>query len=376
MHCHHFKAGRCRSCDLIEAPYSNQLSHKSDLSRTLLAAYPNCRWLEPVASAPFGFRNKAKMVVSGSVQVPMLGILDGAGQGVDLHDCPLYPEPLQAALARIPEFIRLARIEPYDIVKRRGELKHVLLTIAEHSGDLMLRFVLRSREPLSRIVKHLPELRALIPGLAVASVNLQPVPMAVIEGETEIPLFGETLSVRLNRVDLHLAPRSFFQTNTTVAEALYAQARDWADRIQPRGFWDLYCGVGGFALHCIAPGRRGIGVETRAEAIASARRSAASLNAADAEFLVGDATAFAAAQAHAPDLVIVNPPRRGLGHELCAVLERLAPKWLIYSSCNIESMARDLGAMPGFELVEARLMDMFPQTRHFELIGLIARRDP
>ncbi len=374
MHCHHFQSGRCKSCGLIATPYTQQLADKLHTCHDRLAAYPDCRWLKPLPSAPFGFRNKAKMVVSGSVEAPLLGIVDAAGLGVDLHDCPLYPVPLQAALAQLPEFIRLARIEPYDIASRRGELKYVLLTIAEHSGEMMLRFVLRSREPLARIISHLSALRDLIPTLAVVSANLQPVPMAVIEGETEIPLLGEALTVRLNDLDLHLAPRSFFQTNSAVASALYSQAREWVDRIQPRSLWDLYCGIGGFALHCAAPGRAVTGVESSAEAVSSARRSADDLGLEDIEFIVADATDFAAAQIAAPDLVIVNPPRRGLGDALCGVLERRQPKWVIYSSCNVESMARDLHALPGYALVEARLMDMFPQTRHFELIGLIERK--
>lgn len=377
MHCPHFAAARCRSCSEIEQPYPLQLAAKEAHCRALLAGVPALHWLPTVASAERGFRNKAKMVVSGSVEAPVLGIVDPGGAGVDLSDCLLYPPALQAAFAPVADFIRAARIAPYDIAARRGELKYLLATLAGHSGELMLRFVLRSQEPIGRMRRQLPALQAALPGLRVVSANLQPDHKAVLEGEREILLSADDrLTMQLNGLPLHLQPKSFFQTNDEVAAALYRQVRDWVEQLQPRAVLDLFCGVGGFALHCASAGRDTVGVELSAEAIASAELSRAETGAPRLSFRSCDAGAFAASLPTLPELVIVNPPRRGIGAELCRTLQR-APqvRWLVYSSCNAESLARDLAAMPAFRPREARLLDMFPHTRHYEVL-LLAERHP
>lgn len=377
MQCDAFQQGRCRSCNTLDIPYPAQLASKQRQAEALLAAFGPPHWLAPVASAEAGFRNKAKMVVSGTVAEPILGILDAHGQGIDLRDCPLYPAPLSASFPTLARFITLAGLTPYDVPARRGELKYLLLTLAEHSGELMLRFVLRSRESLARIRRHLPWLLAELPELRVVSVNLQPLHQAVLEGEEEI-LLGpqEALRMQLNGLPLYLRPGGFFQTHTTMAAALYRQARAWVNRIDPPALWDLYCGVGGFALHCSAPGRHVTGIEISAEAIASARRSRDELGLHGVDFHIQDATVPLPALP-TPPLVIVNPPRRGLGAELSQRLNTSTARWLIYSSCNASSLSRDLERLDGFVLRQARLFDMFPHTRHYELACLLERRsDP
>src|SRR5690606_27753718 len=172
MDCSHFAAGRCRSCTWLELDHPAQLAAKERATRELLAPWPASEWLPTVPSAEQGFRNKAKMVVSGSVEEPVLGIVDRAGTPVDLADCPLYPASVAAAFAPLARFVGLARLTPYDVPRRRGELKFLLVTGAP-TGELMVRFVLRSTEALARIRKHLPTLREWLPQLRVASVNLQ-----------------------------------------------------------------------------------------------------------------------------------------------------------------------------------------------------------
>jgi 23S rRNA (uracil747-C5)-methyltransferase len=178
--------------------------------------------------------------------------------------------------------------------------------------------------------------------------------------------------MRVNDIDLHLRPQSFFQTNTDVAAALYRQAVEWVDEVDPASLWDLYCGVGGFALHCAAPHRQVTGIELSAEAIVSAKASAAALGLGVA-FEAGDATAFALRAAEPPEMVVVNPPRRGIGPELAAWLEGSGVRQVVYSSCNAASLARDLAAMPSLRPTRARLLDMFPQTTHYEVVTLLQR---
>lgn len=372
MQCDYFDAGVCRSCTLMGTPYDVQLAGKVAHARGLLGAWPDAVWLPPMPSRPEAFRNKAKMVVGGTVDRPTLGILDGSRHGVDLTRCGVLSDGLRAAFAPIAGFITRAGAAPYDVPTRRGELKNVLLTESP-DGDLMVRFVLRSTEALERLHKHLPSLLTDLPQLVVASVNLLPEHNAVLEGDEEQPLTAdESFPMRLGDVVLHLRPGSFFQTNTEIAAGLYAQAREWIDEIAPASVWDLYCGVGGFSLHVAAPGRHVHGIEVSAAAVESARLSAAEAGLEDVTFAVGDATALTAGEA--PEAVIVNPPRRGLGEQLCATLEASGAPTIVYSSCNAVSLAHDLAAMPAYVPRRVRVFDMFPQTAHYEVMVLLSRR--
>jgi 23S rRNA (uracil747-C5)-methyltransferase len=375
LHCPDFEAGRCASCPQIRVDYAAQLAARQADARRQLPMVDASLWRAPQASAPAGFRNKAKMAAAGSIDAPILGLADLGRPAVDLSDCLLYPESLRAAFAPIKDFIRAARIEPYDIARRRGELKFVLATIDVASGALMLRFVLRSREPLDRMRLALPGLQAALPRLAVTTANLQPLPAAIVEGPDEIHLHGgHTLPMRLNGITLQLRPGGFFQTNTDVAAALYRQVADWVAASGASQIWDLYCGIGGFALHCAAAGREVLGVESSAHAVDGARAAAGQLGV-DARFEVADADALRFDGHDAPELVIVNPPRRGLGAALCGQIETADFRWLVYSSCNPASLARDLERMPSLRPVQARLFDMFPHTGHAEVAVWLARSE-
>ncbi len=377
MQCGYYDSRRCRSCTLIETPYAAQLAGKDDRARTVVAAAAGADldWLDPVASAEAGFRNKAKMVVGGSVEEPTLGILGPDQAGVDLRWCGLHEAPIVAALGVLASFITTAQLTPYQVTSRRGELKYVLVT-ASPAGQLMVRFVLRSTEALPRLRKHLPALHAALPHLAVVSANLQPAPAAVLEGEQEIVLTEtSSLPIELDPVVLHLRPQSFFQTNTAVAAALYRQAAAWTRDLPVRAVWDLYCGVGGFALHLAGGDRRVTGIEISAQAVASARRSAAQAGLeGQVSFAVGDSTRFATRAGEVADLVVVNPPRRGIGAELAGYLERSGVGHVLYSSCNVDSLATDLAAMGSLRPVRGQVLDMFPQTGHFETLVLLQRR--
>ncbi|MFT4262452.1 MAG: 23S rRNA (uracil(747)-C(5))-methyltransferase RlmC [Nocardioides sp.] len=370
MDCGYFDAGVCRSCHWLTTPYAVQLARKQ---AAVAAMLPEVRWREPVASYESGFRNKAKMVVGGTAAEPTLGILDHDGRGVDLRECGLHDPRLHDALPLVADLVRAAGVTPYAVPERRGELKHVIATVAP-SGDLMVRFVLRSSEAVPRLRKHLHLLTDALP-VVVASVNLQPRHTAILEGPDEILLTEqETLRMEVNGIGLHLRPQSFFQTNTEVAARLYGEASGLVDAVAPASVWDLYCGVGGFGLHVAAAGRAVVGVETSEQAIDSARLTSAERGA-EATWVAGDATAFAldSDPRHVPELVVVNPPRRGIGPALSAWLEASGVRYVVYSSCNARTLAADLERMPSLVPRSARLLDMFPHTEHHEVLTLLSR---
>lgn len=418
MRCHHFDAGTCRSCTLLDVPHDAQVRDADAALRELLAPFlasgTGAIWSPPLTSTDAGFRNRAKMVVTGTANAPVLGIQGQAVDAVasrstdpaslpgteDLADCPLYPPGVEALLKHVRALIRRAQVPPYDVARRRGEIRFVHVTVAAE-GRMMLRLVLRSDRALGRIREHLPRLLEAQGQVAVVSANIHPEHVATLEGAEEIHLAGdEFLPMAMGPVTLHARPRSFLQTNTEVAGELYAQAATWVDEIAgrhggsaPLRIWDLYCGVGGFALACAqastgieppatgtgtavsSPARQVVGVEISEQAIVAAREAAEAAGV-TAAFHAGDATAWAIAEAErsgAPDIVIVNPPRRGISTELAAWLEASGVPDVVYSSCNPTTLARDLAAMPSYRIDRARLVDMFPHTRHDEVVVRLTR---
>lgn len=376
MDCALYDADRCHSCQWLKRPIADQVSAKMDNLHHLLQEIAVNEWCLPVSGAERAFRNKAKMVVSGSVEKPLLGMLHRDGRPEDLTDCPLYPPSFAPVFSALKPFIARAGLTPYNVARKRGELKYILITESHVDGGMMLRFVLRSEAKIEALRRELPELQAQLPQLKVISANIQPVHMAIMEGEKETPLTEEqALAENFNNVPLFIRPQSFFQTNPQVASALYATARDWVRALPVKHMWDLFCGVGGFGLHCATPDMKLTGIEIAPQAIACAQRSAAILGLNNIQFQALDSTAFALAQQDIPDLVLVNPPRRGIGSALCAYLSAMRPQFIVYSSCNAESMARDIGMLPDYQLERVQLFDMFPHTAHYEVLTLLIRRN-
>lgn len=384
--CAYFQSDLCRSCTYIETPISSQLEAKLERCHELLPTIPPKAWLPAVFGGVAAFRNRAKLAVGGDAGAVTLGILDRGGGGVDLSECLIHEPVIRAVIPVLSRLLNETGLAPYSVPKRRGELKYVHVT-ASPAGEVMLRFVVRSEDAMHVLRKRVDAIREAVPHAAVISVNILPEHRAVLEGEREEPVHGSSLAMTLgegpHEITLHLRPQSFFQTNTRVALALYEQASEWVERVRPASLWDLYCGVGGFALFAAgrsdearvagAP-RNVLGIELSEQAIVSARRSAREAGIA-ATFLAADATAFAVGTdfQDLPDLVIVNPPRRGIGSELAGWIEASPIRHVIYSSCNPESLARDLARMPSLRVREARLFDMFPHTGHLEVAVLLER---
>lgn len=425
--CRFFRAGQCASCTLMPLPHPEQIAHaQADLERRLeraaqrglsgagahpragahpgagkvsgrkerpaSGALPALEWYPPIMSTPWGFRAKAKMAVQGTAAAPVF-TFPGAPSTVDLSDCPLYPPLVTEVLLSAREVIRRAQIPPYSVEKKRGEIKYVLVTASD--SEALVRFVLRSDSALERLREHVTRLD---PRAVSVSANLQPEHAAILEGPTDIHLAGaDRLRLHVGPVTLGVLPRSFTQTNTAVAAELYAQVAEWILDSGARSVWDLYCGVGGFSLtlahaaHERAAREHGAsitvhGVEITEAAVRSARDSARELGleAPQVQFTASDAAAWAAARLGGsearthparPDALIVNPPRRGLTADVAQLLNSSGIRMIAYSSCNPVTLAEDLTEMPNYRVAKARLVDMFPHTRHNEAVVLLIRKE-
>ncbi|EXI63026.1 23S rRNA (uracil-5-)methyltransferase [Mannheimia granulomatis] len=388
LQCSHFERGNCTSCQWLEKPYSTQLSDKSADLKRLISPFilQNKTEILPLVSSPLShFRNKAKMVVSGSVERPILGILkdqNDVQSGIDLTDCSLYPTSFTVLFPILKDFIARAGLVPYNIAKKKGELKYILITESQYNQSLMLRFVVRSETKRALVERELPKLLEKLPTNSVVSLNIQPQHAALLEGEKEIFLTEQkVIKEYFNGVPLFIRPQGFFQTNPQVASELYRTAQTWIKDLPIGKFWDLFCGVGGFGLHCANtlscqnPDVELTGIEISASAIESATKSANELGLNKVKFASLDSAQFALNETGStPDLVIVNPPRRGIGKPLAEFLDQLGSPYLIYSSCNANSMVKDFESLTNYELHKVQLFDMFPHTSHYETLAFLVKK--
>ena len=291
-----------------------------------------------------------------------LGILDGDGRGVDLRDCGLYEPGLHELSPRLADLVDDLGLEPYDVPSRRGELKHLIVT---HSpvGAVMLRFVLRSQKHLALLRSRLAVIRERVPEAVVVSVNLQPDHKAVLEGDTEIVLTDASRAA-------HASQRDHAQPPPQQLLPDQHRGRRWA--LSPGAAMDFAacarpeCSTSTAAWAdsrstppCSTRVRPAevIGIEVSAEAVrqrrAHGRRSArrASWRRSELDFRAGDATDVAALDvagvAPTPEtLVVVNPPRRGLGPELTAWLESSSAWPSSTRAATSTAWRADLAALP------------------------------
>ncbi len=364
--CAYFKENICRSCTLLQTDYSGQIFLKEETLKKAL--FPiSLKLLPTIQSAETGFRNKAKIIVTGTHEKPVLGLIEK-----EILDCPVHDPVINKILHDLIPFIRTAKLEPYQIKEKKGELKGIIIFNGDES---YVRFVLRSKEGLDRIRKNLPSLLELHPEIKSVSVNIQPVHQAILEGDEEIILGPENF-IRQNygEFTLKLRPQGFVQTNQKVASRLYSTAAEWVKEKDVSRFLELFSGQGAFSFHSAAFVKEAVGVEVNPKAVKMANETAETLGLKHLSFIhLAAENSLTLIKSKNPEMILVNPPRRGLADSL-EILVKTLPEYIIYSSCSVESLGKDLKSLsPFYETERAQIFDMFPHTEHFETLVLLKR---
>ncbi len=346
--------------------YSGQILLKEDALKQALKPFP-LELLPTVRSVETGFRNKAKIIVTGTQERPVLGLIEK-----EILDCPVHDPVINKILHDLIPFIQLAKLDPYQIKEKKGELKGIII----FSGDQSyVRFVLRSKEGLDRIRKNLSTLLDLHPEIKSVSVNIQPVHQAILEGDEEILLGPENfIQQNYGEFALKLRPQGFVQTNQRVAVKLYSTAAQWVKEKNISRFVELFSGQGAFSFHSAPYVKEAVGVEVNIEAVRMANETASFLGLKHLSFThLAAENSQKLIQEKNPELILVNPPRRGLADSL-DLLVKAMPEFIIYSSCSVESLGKDLKVLGQFfEIERAQIFDMFPHTEHFETLVLLKR---
>lgn len=382
MKCVYHEQRICSSCTLLGLEYAQTLEQKS---QTLAALFPNVA-INPFqgVSSPVGGRIRARLAVSGALDDLQIGFFDDQQKVVPVDQCPLHHPLINDSISRIRQMIQTAKLVPYDPGTDRGELKFVVLTCSPSHHQLMIQFVLRSKESVDRIRslwRKMPEVDRT--GIAVMSVNIQPARSSAISGREEVAISeNATLPIRFDvnessNHDLLFGPQSFLQTNYEIATALYAAARRMIQSSQSRQVLDLYCGVGAFSLTGCSAEQSVLGIDISENAIACAGETVRRNGLINAEFQCRSLDCTTADQLTSSDFdtVICNPPRRGLDAASRALILAIGSQQVVYSSCNPATLQRDIQELSlKYQIVELTPFDMFPFTNHFEVLALLQRK--
>ena len=334
------------------------------------------------AENPDGYRNKAQMPIgrdrnggyaAGFYAYHSHRIISCAG-------CALQPAVFADVIRVFTEWCAAFKPEPYDELSHKGLLRHLYIRYGEMSGDIMVCLVING-EKVAGEAELAAMLRERIKGFKSLVINTNREKTNVILGKKCRTAYGDGyITDTLCGLEFKVSPLSFYQVNRTQAQRLYSLAADCAALSPDDVLLDLYCGTGTIGLSMAKKVKRLIGVEIVPQAVENAMENAARNGIDNAEFICKDAAAAASelkGRGEIPNVIIVDPPRKGLSAPLIETIAEMAPQRLVYVSCDCATLARDirLFAEHGYRTQSVTPLDMFPRTAHVETVALMTRTD-
>ena len=322
------------------------------------------------AQFPFG-RNKEGKIVTGFYAGRTHDIIES-------EDCFLGVELNKAILEIVKNHMERYGIEPYDEKSHSGLVRHALIRVGFKTGEVMVCLVVNGRTfPKER---ELVERLKAVEGMSSISLSVNREKTNVIMGKEIINLYGPGyITDYIGSVQYRISPLSFYQVNPVQTEKLYGTALEYAGLTGEEVVWDLYCGIGTISLFLAQRAKKVYGVEIVPEAIEDARSNAGLNGIENVEFFVGKAEEVLLQQYEKnhiyADVIVVDPPRKGCDEVCLDTIVKMAPKRVVYVSCDSATLARDLRYLAdrGYEVVKARAVDMFPGSGHVETVVLMSK---
>ncbi len=379
-------AGPCGGCSLRHLDYAAELRAKQE---SVLDAFRRIGGLEvpvlDILPSPDvdRYRNKVQFPVGIDKNgAPCIGFFAGRTHRiVPCPDCKLQPSVLNEIGNALCAFFARQGIRPYDEQSGKGLVRHIFLRRGAHSGQIMVCLVC-TRAKLPHAEQLCTALREQFPAISTILLNVNAQNTNVILGSENHILYGPGyIEDTLCGVPVRLGPLSFYQVNTLAAERLYGVAAQYAQLTPDDTLLDLYCGMGTIGLSMAEQCRELIGVEIVPEAIESAKANAARMVkavAAKSRFFCADAgqaaTQLAAEGLH-PDIVMLDPPRKGCDEATLSAVVRMAPRRVVYVSCNPATAARDAAWLEqnGYHAEKVQPVDLFPRTKHCECVIALSK---
>ena len=371
----------CGGCDFWHMDYDEESRLKADRVKTCLNRIGGESLEEvPILAAPtcLGYRNKAQYPVSVKKGRAYAGFFKaGTHEVIENKRCLILPEESNAVKDAVIDYVNQYRVMPYNEVEHKGLLRHIYVRRGAVSGQVLVCLVINGqRIPRpEELIKRLEK----VPGFTTLVLSLNTKKGNAVLGNEFVTLYGPGyIEDTLCGLTFRLSPRSFYQVNHHQAQQLYEAAISQAEITKEDTVLDLYCGVGTITLAMAKAAGRVIGIEVIPQAVEDAKDNAKRNGIDNAEFFCGDAGAAALElekQGIQADVVVVDPPRKGLNADTIEALHRFAPRRIVYVSCDPATLARDVALLKerGYRVKNAMAADLFPRCSHVESIVTLIR---
>ncbi len=371
----------CGGCDFWHMDYAEESRLKADRVRQCLNRIGGESLEElPILAAPtcYGYRNKAQYPVSSQKGRAYAGFFRAGTHDVVSNDrCRILPEEADRVKDAVIDYVNQYRVTVYDETAHKGLLRHIYVRRGAVSGQILVCLAVNGRR-LPRVEELIARLEK-IPGFTTLVLSVNTKKGNAVLGDEFITLYGPGyIEDTLCGLTFRLSPRSFYQVNHHQAQRLYEAAISQAEITKNDTVLDLYCGVGTITLAMASAAGKVIGVEVIPQAVEDARDNAKRNGIENAEFFCGDAGQAALeleAKGLKPDVVVVDPPRKGLNADTIEALAKMAPRRIVYVSCDPATLARDVALLKerGYALKNAMAADLFPRCAHVETVVLLSR---
>lgn len=400
---------KCGGCQLQALSYDKQLAFKQRKIKENLIRIGGFdesaveSWMQPIIGMeePYRYRNKAQFPIGTDKNgQPVAGFYAGRTHSIiPVEDCLLGRKENQTILNLILDFMKEYHISAYDEKSGKGLIRHVLIRCGFATGEIMVCLVINGNH-LPHATELVSALRS-VPGMASISLNINKEQTNVILGSQVETLWGSAyITDSIGAISYRISPLSFYQVNPVQTAKLYQTALSYAGLTGNETVWDLYCGIGTISLFLAQNAKQVYGVEIVPQAIADAKENAKLNGITNARFFVGKAEEVLpefygrqsgglsadsddrkvdASRADSdcaeedmlhPDVIVVDPPRKGCEESLLATMVQMAPERIVYVSCDSATLARDLKYLcgNGYDIRKVQGVEQFCQTVHVECV--------
>ena len=377
--------GKCGGCDLLHMDYDEELRMKkqrADDALIRLGGLSNGTSEIWGADGRWEYRNKVIFAITKKDGRAAAGFYrEHSHDVVPVQMCPVQAGCSNRAAFAVCRWMDICRVPAYDEKTGGGDVRHIFCRYGFATGEFQV-VVVSAKDRLKHtdilveeILKNCPETKSIVHNVNKTLGN------TVLGGEFHTIWGADAIEDELCSLRFKLSPRSFYQINRLQAEKLYGRALAFAALTGEETVLDLYCGTGTITL-CLARGaKRVIGAEIVEAAIDDARENARRNGITNAEFFCADASEIARklrGEGFKPDVVVVDPPRKGLAPDVPEIIAGMAPKRVVYVSCDPATLSRDIKIFSGlgYEATRCEAVDMFPGTSHTETVVLLSRKTP
>ncbi len=376
-------AGKCGGCSLQHLSYKAQLDFKTDKVRQNLiriGGFDDVEVLPAIGmEKPERYRNKAQYPVSVIKGELVCGFYAShSHRVVPCDDCLINAEENKDIINAVKGFLLACHLSAYDEEKHSGFLRHIVIKNGFHTGETMVCLVVNAKSfkykrELTAALSAFDSIKSIVVSYNTDKTNV------IMGKQTEVIYGKDSITDTIGSLKFNISPLSFFQVNPIQTEKLYKTALDFADLKGDETVIDAYCGIGTISLFLAQRAKKVYGVEIVPEAIAAAKENARLNNIDNAEFFAGKAEEIVPMlnkdKGITPDVMVVDPPRKGCEESLLNLMLDMSPKTIVYVSCDSATLARDLKILckDEYTIKTVQTVDMFPHTPHVETVVLMSK---